>query len=371
MINVSASLFQRQQSNTLYENFFQSKVAGADQGNQDQLAHFTLNNALKESVGVEIKRPVSPTAELFDVDAVVNTVMDHIESRIGQAADEGASDDELANMVAAAREGVERGFGQARDQLNEIGKLDDALGSKINEAESGIAQGIDDLEQGLFAAEESDIGRSFPTSVYEREISSYSRKDSFSFELMTQEGDRIQISAFNAYAERSENVYAADENSAVSANAFAAFESAGYSLAIQGDLNEEEMSALQDLFAQVDDVAENFYSGDVETAFNMALELGYDDDQIAGFSLNLRQVETATYQYAGYQGFAAEPNLPRGIGQPLADYAQGLAEAVDKASLFQNPMDLVKTMLEELDSNTKAQTFAQPIFDALGQGTTV
>ncbi len=380
MITVSASLFQRQQSTSSFfegnlPSSAQAKVAGNRFGQDDQAGHYALNRALKESVGVEFKRPVTPVAEAFDVEEVVDTVMAHINKRIDQAVSAGASDSELQSMMEAARKGVEKGFGQARDELDALGKLDEALGEKIDAAEEGIYQGLDDLDDYLFGVEDMDVedSEALPSgdkmgAVVERESQFYRQKNSFAFEVMTQEGDRVTVNAFSAYGESSSRFYASNGQREVSMDAYSSFESSGFALQVEGDLNEAEMAALEDLFAQVNELADTFYEGDLETAFNMAMDLTSDADQIAEFSLNLRQSEVAGYQYAGARlgGYEA-PMLPRGLAQPLQDYANGLRESVESAKAFQEPLQLVQNLMEQLDSESKMAPFNSPLFKLLDQ----
>lgn len=377
MITVSASLFQRQQSTaSFFENPLTAKVASASADKDEQTGLYALNRALKESVGVELQRPVAPVAESFDIDSVVDTVLAHVQKRIDQAASDGANDDELQSMMEAAREGVEKGFGQAREELDALGKLDEALGEKIDAAEEGIYNGLNDLEESLFGVGDTDANESEATENGLAVIgaalaaeSSYTRqKNSFAFEVMTQEGDRVTISAFTDSTASSARLYGTDGESGVSMEAYSSFSSSGYSLAVEGDLNDEELAALENLFGQVNDVADMFYEGDMETAFNMAMELTSDEDQIAGYSLNLRQTEVSAYQYVGAQvaGYG-EPVLPRGLAQPLQDYASGVRESVETAAqAFQNPLGLVKDLMDQLDTQDKMQGFNDAIFKMMG-----
>src|SRR6185369_5206732 len=75
----------------------------------------------------------------------------------------------------------------------------------------------------------------------------------------------------------------------------------GVKIEVDGDLNDKELKAIGDLLGKVDDIATQFFSGDVQAAFSAANSLGVDSDQIAGYQLNLtysRKV-SAAYAYAG------------------------------------------------------------------------
>lgn len=366
MITVSTSLFQNTSNSSQFLNMpSHAKVASNQTQGDSQSGSFVLNQALKESVGVELSRPVAPVAETFDVDAIVSNVLEFVASRVDQAAMEGASEDELQGMMDAARDGVARGFGQAREQLEELGKLDDALGAKVTEAEDNIYAGLDDLSEALFGeVEDTDVqDADVNAASLEIEQYAYRQKSSFSFEVLTQEGDRVTVSAYQAYGENSQSFNAQDGENQLAVESYSAFEAQGFQLSVDGDLNDAEMDALQSLFDQVNDLSETFYNGDLDTAFDMAMSLTSDADQIAQFSLNMRQVQTVAYQYAGYS--QAGEGLPKGLAQPLQSHAQGLLEAMDTAQVFQNPFELVQGLLDNFDGSGKMEPFNSALFDAL------
>lgn len=73
-------------------------------------------------------------AERFDVDAVVDTVYQFAANRVAEAQADGATEAEIEALWTQAREGVEQGFAQAREQLDALGVLDEPLSLKISSA---------------------------------------------------------------------------------------------------------------------------------------------------------------------------------------------------------------------------------------------
>lgn len=122
--------------------------------------------------------------------------------------------------------------------------------------------------------------------------SSYRYQDaesrSFNFSLTTQDGDEVTIRA--AYDTVSifngESVSYADVEGTFAEGLFEA--NSGFYLDIRGDIDEDELAAIEDLLQQVKQVSDLFFANDVEAAFNYALELGFDENEIAAFSLGLR-----------------------------------------------------------------------------------
>jgi hypothetical protein len=105
----------------------------------------------------------------------------------------------------------------------------------------------------------------------------------------------------------------------------------------------------------VDTLAEQFFSGNVEEAFNQALTLGYDETQISGYALHLAQVEIQQATQA-YSAFAPQetansqyhsPLLAEQL-LPLGEFIKNLFAALDNASMFNEPQKLLGDMSTSL-----------------------
>ena len=73
-------------------------------------------------------------------------------------------------------------------------------------------------------------------------------------------------------------------------------ESGSFFMAVNGELDEDELKAIGDLLNNINNLAEDFYAGDIEQAFKEALELGFNSDEILRFSLNLRMDQSVKVQ---------------------------------------------------------------------------
>jgi len=107
----------------------------------------------------------------------------------------------------------------------------------------------------------------------------------FKFQLTTKESHKVSVRASSSLgvriaAGRDTNGINVDANNS-SANNF--------SLSIEGDLNESEFNAINALLDHIDKLAGQFYAGNVDQVFDKALSLGCDEQQIAGYSLDLSQ----------------------------------------------------------------------------------
>lgn len=367
MFSFNSTLFN---TSSLFSQPAHARSVGQEQTDQDRFAHQRLSQSLKENVDVELppEKTVKEAESVFDVDAVIDTVMDHVSKRIGQARDNGASNEDLQSMFDAARSGVEKGFSQAREQIDAVNKLNEPLAEKIDSAEQGIYKGIDDLASETLNPDSVEITPKKLDSV--EYVKAFERtQNNFEFEVVTQEGDVVKISAMSDKASFQEALLAQSEDGELYYNYAEESNRSGFNLQVKGDLNESEMAALEDLMAQVNDLADEFYTGDLGTAFDMAMELTSDADQIAQFSLDLKQSYVSQTEYGAMSGDPltnyAQPALPKGLAEPLAHFAQGVKEAYDQASHFQNSRSLLDNLFDQMDQQAKMPELLQPMLDSL------
>lgn len=356
MLSFNSALFNK---SNLFSQPIQPRVMAEENLDQDKFAHQRLGQALKDNLGVDMppEKTVNESKSVFDIDAVIDTVMQHVGKRIDKARSNGASDDDLKSMFDAARSGVETGFNQAREQIDALNKLDDPLAEKINAAEQGIYDGIDELEENTFNPQEQIVKANTVeyAKAYER------TSNSFEFELTTQEGDVVKIQAMSNYESYQEALKAQGNGKELYANYSEQSNSSGFNLLVEGDLNDEEMAAIESLMSQVNDLADEFYSGDLGTAFDMAMNLTSDADQIAQFSLDLKQSQLSSYEYGAMKGEALgngnkgydTAKLPKGLADPLANFAQGVKEAFEEANQFANSRSLLENLFEQMDQTTQ------------------
>jgi hypothetical protein len=135
--------------------------------------------------------------------------------------------------------------------------------------------------------------------------------------------------------------------------------SQSFSLSIEGDLNEDELGAINDLLGKVNDLAGQFFEGNLDVAFDQAMNMGYDAEQIGSFSLNLAQAEIQQVTQA-YQTF--EPNRASGDSGPqlladqllpLGNFIKDLLASLDRAAAdFNEPKTLLATIAEKIPGET-------------------
>ena len=86
------------------------------------------------------------------------------------------------------------------------------------------------------------------------------------------------------------------------------------SVSISGDLNEDELQAVQDLIDQAEVLADEFFQGNTQSAFEIAQGLQLDQDQLAAFDLRLRSVTQVGYEQLSDRPRAIDPSVQGFVG---------------------------------------------------------
>lgn len=278
---------------------------------------------------------IKENESLFDFEEVAKNVLNFVEGALTSAAQSGASQDELNEMLAQARKGVEMGVGAARKDLGLDEDSDDPLAIGINKAHERINFGLDEFEKSLNGESEASL---FSAQSYQ---SNFSQENNASISLKTAEGDAVQISfaSLQAYQEKLNQYEIEQQNESgdhftVKQSEYnqAFFQSESFSFSVDGDLNEDELVAIGDLVNDVSKLATKFYDGNVQAAYQQAQKLGFDEQQISDFSLNLSQQTQVAQSYTAIAGYDKQTSqMPETVKQPLNDYVQDLMKMVDKS----------------------------------------
>ena len=391
-----------------------------------------LTNGFNQSLNVNEQRPNFnlPSNERtgFDFEEVARNVLSFVGGVIRGAQARGEDEDELIDLFAQARRGVERGIGQAIEDLE--GFLDDDLEEGIENSRNLIEEGIADLERSIFGTQ--------PQQVLENETRieqtiSVSDQRSGDLRIRTRDGDEVRIrfedierfqqsqslllqtrqaqesNAGNEVEQNSEqlteqpspsaqdidveeaqvadetpsasglqenqtpliNVQAvpqgivnaesnddsdeestslvddspsnAEQESSVVEQTISAeqsslfFESSSFSFSVEGELDEDELRAIGELVSNTVDLADEFFNGDVDLAFEQALELGFDETELTGFALQLDSVQqtriTQTYESVSQFSDSNNEGEQERVSsvRPVADYLSDLLSVFDQS----------------------------------------
>ena len=204
--------------------------------------------------------------------------------------------------------------------------------------------------------------------------SSYQYSETMSMQLTTKEGDTVSVDFKQLYAQYQSYTQQQSAESGPSGVRYfeskealevTAFEEQ-FAFSVNGDLNEDELNAIFDVFEQVDKLANNFFGGNIEKALSQAMELEIDYDQLQNFQLNLTQTQATAsrYQQAAMSEYenvqdktATDEAEEYGVTlSNLPEYLQQWQAAVEKLDeQFEN----AQVVLDEILSSVVSQRFPE------------
>jgi len=186
-------------------------------------------------------------------------------------------------------------------------------------------------------------------AVGDSSVSAHAAYQSYSFQLHTQDGDVVTINASTQFG----LAIAAEGGDYAASGRLEEL----FSFSVEGELDEDELSAINDLLGQINDVADMFFNKDVYGAYEQALEIGFNSEEIAGFALNLSQgsVTRVENTYKEVQdNYAPAANTPPSHAALIGEFSekldilqQGLAQMGSDISLLEKLFELTNENSEE------------------------
>lgn len=340
-------------------------------------AQATLANRLAERLGLE-PGALAGKANDYTPEKVAGRILGFIEQRLQSEQAAGADPSKLQGLLEQARSGVEKGFAEARKILDGMGVLQGKVASDIDDTYQKIQDG--------FSALGKRFNPSTPASTGNVAVAAYSERfaakaETFEMQVTTRDGDRLRISIAQASANWSQSGAAASSDgktsSLVASSQSGSLQIGAWQVSVEGELDDEERGALEKLFGQVQDLSNKFYAGDLSGAFDRAMALEMDGEQLASMSLRLTQtiVRQATDAYSAVAQDGGQ--AASAVNSSLIDYAQGLLDALrsanqvaEEGSAKGNLLDLLKggfSLDERFDSARldKAEQLNNRLLDGL------
>ena len=314
--------------------------------------------------------PVANDDQDYSSQAVADRIVGFVADRLAQEKANGASDEELMELYQQAFQGAEKGLREGRDIIADRGLFDGDVKSTFYDTVNKIADGLEQLGKSYFgdATPSTPTTPTTPTTPvtpttpttpttgtgFQASLSQVQmeRTRSFEMEVVTQEGDRVKILVNSGQSLSAQQVNYADDNSAIDGfeAEFSSFDNLSFT--VEGDLNEAELASLNDLFGQVNDVAETFYGGNIEQAFDQAMDVGMDPEQLASFAVNMNQTETVAVRetYVSVQNMAgpARAHPFEDLFQRLGDFASQVQESNDAVAGIESAIENLQSLYTEL-----------------------
>lgn len=335
-----------------------SPVQDSYQQRGKELAAKVLGDKMAEQLGLPVQEKKADKP-LFDFDEIVKNVLDFVTGAVKKAQADGADDDKLKGMLSDARKGVQIGIDDAVDELKETGIFNSDIEEGINKSKEGIFDGLDKFEENLFNPQPSSV------SVTHAQYVSLSNNAEYSF--TTAEGDEVVISFADAFKSQSASSYQRSENNEAYVSESSQSRELSFSMSVNGDLNEDEQEAINDLMENLQSVSKTFFSGDLDKAFEEAQELGLGNEQLVAFSMDLRQTKTVA-AIKGYEEYKPAPE--KEIAEKVAPFNDDLQNAFSKASELgiQNQLaGLMQWLNEDQNEIDKLVDYTKAMFENLNK----
>lgn len=138
----------------------------------------------------------------------------------------------------------------------------------------------------------------------------YRRSERTSLLIETQDGDLVRLKLRSKERTSIQGSFARIGNASSSDLEVSTRNSTKLSLSVRGELDADELAAIQDTVARAAELADDFFSGDAGAAFRAADALGIDGGELARVKLDLRVREHVTYSSFGYARTGSPAELP-------------------------------------------------------------
>lgn len=348
----------------------------------------TVHHRLEVSLAAKFASPNRTTEEFAAnqreerADLAANNILKFVELRLKHDVKDGATPEQLESRLAAALDGFEQGYEEANHILKDMNMLSEEVETDISLTKEKVLAGIQSLQAQYLGSEvnETANGAEPVTAKTQSEpleldavkqsvgqnFAQYSALQvgearDFSFELQTRDGDRVTINASSLMAYQKET--SAGTNRFVSESSLLEQQ---FAFTVDGELDEDELKAINDILATVNDLAQDFYAGDVSVAFEKALNMGFDSREISEFAFSMTRV-TSVKAMQAYQPEQEilKPNVISEL-RPIGKFASELSRSLTVAKeFFSHPRELISSIVSQLDqsgdnqSETKLVSFSE------------
>lgn len=295
----------------------------------------------------------------FDFEKVAENVMEFVSGVIKGAQSGGASDDKLNEMLAQARAGVDMGFEMAREELGGLDMLTDDVKLGMDKSYGLIQQGLSDLNDELFHPEQNKNISMVAQSI------GLSEHESASISIITLDGDNVNINFTNDMSLQ----YGQSSKTGQIINELSLSNNRTFSFSVEGELDKKELTAVAELVKDISKLADDFFNGNIEKAWQQANELNFDQKQIAQYALDFEEVKqvSITQNYSFDKSASPIAVLSPYINDLNEIMAQG-NELFAKDNLKTMMRDIAQQQLEQVDSMVEAtrqfMDFNQQLLDA-------
>lgn len=312
------------------------------------LLNSQIAEKLKERFGEEGIELQGLQAEDFTPEKVSERILGFVSGRILSEQDK----DKQAELMSQAREGIERGFDQAKDILESLDVLNGKVKDDISSTYDLIQQGLGRLEDQMNGVVSNELETKQEASGQVQQASmqnSYSRNENTQIEIITNDGDKVLIDVFKQQSAQSSQSYSRNDEGMAYSESRNISASTGLSYQVQGELDEDEQKAIDDLLKDIARVSDSFFSGEVQNAFDLAVKMDFDSEELTRFSLNMDYQETRQVAISTYNNVQAQPDREALRENPGQGHAYGRDTVPGQQQFEPNALKDMSSFINELD----------------------
>jgi len=236
---------------------------------------------------------------------------------------------------------------QAATYVREVIGADDGA-EEIDDVVAKVGEGLDELE--------NDVANYRESSASVLSVDTRSKQRS-TIQIRTQEGDIVRFSLKRVDSMSATDVAYADGEMSVTSTEVSVSSRSRMMMSVEGDLNEAELAAIQNVFAQAEMIADEFFEGDIGAAFNVAQGFEFDTEQLARVNMRFRMREATSIAYA-----ETKPAIPVGrIDPPVIapSEVEGPAEVTAATEPVVRPV-VSEPVVQPIVSDPVLQPIEQP-----------
>lgn len=215
-------------------------------------------------------------------------------------------------------------------------------------AVNALARGLDER----LAALGEDVANNRVASTEVLSIDRRTRASS-NVRIRTQEGDVVRINITNSTRLSVDDASASDDSGELSVTNLKFKEYNGLKISVKGDLNDEELAAIENVFEQANEIATEFFDGDIAAALETSETFSFDTELIGNVSLRFRQFEGQQVSYARETLKAPAPAIPESIvnrPDPTTRLPSGNLDAL--APIINQPAPATEAVVPALSEKT-------------------
>ena len=401
--------------NQLRETGLKQAISGQNDQSSQKIDKFSFStslgariysNSLNDNLVVDRQKPdfsdpdtIGNEATAFDFEKIAKNVLNFVGGAIKNAQNRGADLNKLNSLFDQASSGVLKGIKLAEQDL--AGFMNEEIANGISNSKSLVEEGIANLKRNILEPDVSEAQK--PTNSFVNTISeSIVNQESGQLSITTRDGDSVnitfqdfekiefsqkqaqQLSKETPQVERVEvskpfkndvppvvnNIATSDidliEKPDLKANQVQEskssttiteenvffYQESSFSFSVRGELAQEELKAIGQLVSDANELAEEFFNGDIETAFKQALELGFDEQELSSFALQLTKIENTevikAYETVSRFDEDSVDSNPAKAVKPVTDYLNKLLNVLDGSSLQLEDNKSYENIINEL-----------------------